>query len=65
VAAVAEVLTTLLAQMVDQQVVVRPIVLKLLRVQSLQRLHYKETMVAGKIQVVSAAAAVVAQALQA
>jgi ribosomal protein L17 len=65
VAAVAEVLTTLLAQMVVQLVVVQPIVPKLHRVQSLQRLHYKEIMAVGKTQAVLAVAAVAVQVLQA
>jgi len=65
VAVVAEVLTTLLAQMVGQQVVVQPTVLKLPKVQSAPLLHRRETMAAEKTQVVLAVAVVAVQALQA
>jgi hypothetical protein len=64
VAAVAEVSTTLLAQMVDQLVDVPRTVRRLLKVQSLRRLHRKETMAGEKTRVVLAVAAAVVQPQQ-
>jgi hypothetical protein len=63
-AAVAEALTILPVQMVDQLVVVPPTARKLLKVQLLQRLLRKETMAVGKIRVASVVAVVAAQVLQ-
>jgi hypothetical protein len=63
-AAVAEALTILPVQMVDQLVVVPPTARKLLKVQLLQRLRRKEIMAVGKTRVASVVAAVAAQVPQ-